>query len=76
MFKLRIITPGRELFDGECQKVFLRGDQGEFEILDFHHPIISLLAQGNILVDGEKAFPIKKGIAKFEQQECLILAEE
>lgn len=76
MFKLRIITPVKVLFEGDCKKVFLRGDTGEFEILDFHHSVISLLQQGDILVDQKTVFSIKKGIVRFEKQECVILAEE
>lgn len=62
------------IFDGVANSVILPGDYGEFEILDFHFPIISLLKRGNIIIDGV-AFPISSGIARFWKSELVALVE-
>ena len=46
---LEIITPEKELFNGEVDSVKLPGTNGEFEILNNHAPIISSLKKGEII---------------------------
>jgi len=74
--KVTILNPKHVVFAGEAASVFLPGDQSEFEIMDFHSPIVSLLRPGKVVVDWEKAIPIKKGMVKFDSNECMILVEE
>ena len=64
------------LFEGEAGSVFLPGDLAEFELLDFHSPIVSLLRPGRVVIDWEKEIPIKRGMVKFDNNECVILVEE
>jgi F-type H+-transporting ATPase subunit epsilon len=64
------------IYEGEAKRVFLTGDIAEFEIMDFHVPIISLLRPGQVLVDGRLAIDIKNGMVKFNNNECTILVEE
>lgn len=75
MFKVIILNPKHELFEGEAKSVILPGDRGEFEILDFHRPVISLLKEGSIIIDG-KYLAIKRGVAKFNKDELVALVEE
>ena len=63
------------MFEGKAKTVVLPGDEGEFEVLDFHHGIISLLKKGDIILDGKYLF-IKGGIAKFYKGELIALVEE
>jgi hypothetical protein len=37
---------------------------------------VSLLGPGNVTVDWEKAIPIKRGMVKFDNNECVVLVEE
>lgn len=74
--RLTILNPKHVLFDEDVRSVFLPGDTADFEILDFHAPILSLLRKGNVIVDWEQRVPIEKGIVKFNNNECMILAEE
>lgn len=74
--KLLILNPKRVIFEGEAKSVFLPGDMAEFEILDYHAPIISLLVPGNVIVDGKQKIPIKRGMVKFDNNECVVLVEE
>lgn len=39
-FLLRIITPGREVYNGEVEKIILRSADGEFQVLANHQNII------------------------------------
>ena len=74
--KVKILNPKHVLFDGEAQSVFLPGDMAEFELLDFHAPIVSLLRPGSVVVDWKTRIPIKKGMVRFDRNECMILVEE
>lgn len=75
MFPVIIVNPKQVLFEGQAERVFLQGDQGEFEILDYHSRIISLLRKGRIVIDGKISIPIKGGIARFNQNNLVVLAE-
>lgn len=76
MFNVIILDPKRVLYEGMAASVFLQGDKGEFEILPYHCPIVSLLKRGYILIDAKKRLRIKGGIAKFQKNELVVLAEE
>jgi F-type H+-transporting ATPase subunit epsilon len=74
--KVTILSPKEVVFSGEAKSVFLPGDESEFELLDHHAPIVSLLRPGHVTVDGEREVPIKSGMVKFDRNECMILIEE
>jgi len=74
--KVLILNPKHVVFEGEAKNVFLPGDIGEFELMDYHVPIVSLLRPGKVIIDWEKVIPIKKGMVKFDNTECVILVEE
>lgn len=76
MFKVTILNPKRTLYDGQATSVFLPGDLGEFEVLQFHKPIISLLRQGEIIIDWQKSITISKGIVRMYGDELVALVEE
>lgn len=73
---LTVISPKQVVFDGEAHSVKLVGDLAEFEILDYHAPIVSLVRAGNLVVDGQHHIPINRGMVKFSKNECVILVEE
>ena len=74
--KVTVLNTEHVVFDGEAASVLLPGDQAEFELLDFHAPIVSLLRRGEVGVDGRNRIPIKKGMVRFDNNECVILVEE
>ena len=74
--KLTVLSPKQTIFEGQAKSVFLPGDLAEFEILDYHAPIVSLLRAGNVLVDWKQKIPIRRGMIKFDRNECMILVEE
>ena len=73
---VKILSPAHVLFDGSAQSVFLPGDRGEFELLDHHAPLLGLLRKGHVTIDWQTPIPIKKGIVKFDRNECVILVDE
>jgi len=76
MFDLKIISPRRVIFEKEVSRVWLDGDDTEYEFLSFHAPCIGVLREGNIVIDGKVAIPIRQGVARFVNNECMILVEE
>lgn len=74
MFNVSVMDHAQVIFEGKASSVILPGDYGEFEILDFHKPILSLLKRGIIMIDGV-SFPVAKGIARFHKNELVALVE-
>ena len=75
-FQLRVLNPKHVVFDGQVESVFLPGDAGEFELLAYHVPIMSLLRDGEIVIDWKTRIPIRKGMVRYHNEECVILLEE
>jgi len=74
MFKVSIMDHAHIIFNGKASSVILPGVYGEFELLDFHRPILSLLRKGNIVID-DVSFPVAKGIMRFYKDELVALVE-
>lgn len=55
--KLEIISPEAVLLQSEVKSVAVPGVNGEFQILDNHAPIVSILQEGLIKIDGSLTFP-------------------
>lgn len=50
---LEIVSPEATLFTGEVTAVTVPGIDGEFQILNNHAPIISLLQEGKVTIKGK-----------------------
>ncbi|HNX90699.1 MAG TPA: hypothetical protein PKY78_01210 [Candidatus Omnitrophota bacterium] len=74
-FKLRVMNPDKTLFEGPVGSVFVQGDKGEFELLAYHYPLMSILAPGRIIIDWQKYIPVKSGIIKFSENDCIAIVE-
>jgi len=74
MFKVSIFDRERKLCEAAVSEVSLPGQEGELTVLEFHAPMISLLRAGQIRVDGRPLL-IRKGIARMERNELLVLVE-
>ena len=66
----------RTLFDGEVESVYLFGDEGEYELLPFHYPLLGALPEGEIKVAGHEGIPIRAGVVSFMDNQCSIVIEE
>lgn len=71
-----ILTPERILYEGETRSVFLPGDTGEFEVLEFHKPIISKLKEGTIVLDWKTEIPVKGGAVRVSSNRLTAIVEE
>ncbi len=74
MLKVSIFDQERKLYEDLASQINLPGEEGEFTVLDFHAPMISLLKAGQIRVDG-KYLSINQGIALVNRNELFILVE-
>ena len=76
---LEIITPEKQLFNGEVSSVKFPGTTGEFEILNNHAPIISTLSEGEIRVitseNNKEKFSINGGVIEMQNNKIIVLAE-
>lgn len=50
---LEIVSPEATLFAGEVKSVTVPGINGEFQMLKDHAPIVSLLQEGKVKIDGD-----------------------
>ncbi len=49
---LEIVTPEASIFQGEVESVIVPGVVGEFQMLENHAPIVSLLQEGKVKIKG------------------------
>jgi len=49
---LEIVTPEATLYSGEVTSLAVPGVNGEFQMLDNHAPIVSILGKGNVKIYG------------------------
>lgn len=49
---LEIVTPEMTLFKGEVESVSVPGINGQFQMLDNHAPVVSLLGKGAVKIFG------------------------
>lgn len=75
-FRLQIVSLVRVVFDGEVPMIHLIGDEGEYELLPFHYPLLGALPQGEIMIAGFGNIPVRAGVVLFESNTCTILVEE
>ena len=66
---LEIVTPEAVLFSGEVTSVALPGIDGEFQMLDNHAPIVSLLGKGITLLS------ITSGTIEMKDNKVIVLAD-
>ncbi|MGB4960480.1 MAG: ATP synthase F1 subunit epsilon [Saprospiraceae bacterium] len=76
---LLVLTPEREIYQGQINSVKVPGITGQFEILKNHAPIVAALGQGEVrIIDGKgdkKVFSIKKGFIEVLKNEISLLVQ-
>lgn len=75
---VEIITPDKELFNGEATSIVVPGTDGLLGILNNHAPLISSLKGGTVKLstpEGEKTFEVKGGVVEVLKNKVMILAE-
>jgi len=69
-----IVTPQGVVFDGKAHSVTLPGEQGIFEVLINHKPILSRLFTGQIVVDN-RSVSIRRGVVRVVKNQILAVVE-
>ena len=75
-FKCVILSPRKLIYENDIQSIFVQGDQGEYEILPYHYPVIGVLKKGDIVINWEEKIPVQGGVLRFFANECIIMVEE
>lgn len=76
---LDILSPERELFNGEVESVTLPGVVGAFTILPHHAPIVSSLEKGNVVyvIGGqEQRVAIESGFVEMSNERVTVCVEQ
>ena len=75
---LEIITPDKNVFNGEVSSVTLPGKNGSFQLLKDHAPLVSTLAKGELTyTQGNKSesMIVDGGVIEVLNNKVLVLAE-
>ncbi len=75
MLDVTVVTPEKVVFEGKANSITLPGEQGVFELLPFHKPLLSRLVSGKLLID-KNAFSIRRGIVGINHNKATIIIEE
>ena len=75
-FRLQVMSLRRVLFDGDVTSVYLSGDEGEYELLPYHYPLLGALPEGDIKIAGKGSVPLRAGVVLFQENRCTIIIEE
>lgn len=70
-----IATPERVLYEGPASSLVFPGEQGVFEVLPYHKPILSRLLGGKLVIDG-KTLSIRRGVMKASLNKVTVIVEE
>ena len=58
-----VTSAERVVFDGPAHTLIFPGEQGTFEVLPLHRPLVSRLRPGAVVIDG-RAVPIRRGVVR------------
>ena len=76
---IAVLTPDKEIFNGEITSVKVPGVSGQFEILANHAALVSALGEGEVRIlkkDGEKmSFTIEKGFLEVLKNKVSLLVQ-
>ncbi|WP_306641815.1 ATP synthase F1 subunit epsilon [Sanyastnella coralliicola] len=75
--KVEILSPEKNIFEGEASYVGLPGTDGSLGILNNHAPLITTLAKGQVRIktdSGEQTFEVNGGTVEVLNNKVTILA--
>ena len=77
--EVRVVSPDRTVFEGRATSVVAPAWDGRVGILRGHAPMITLLGQGELVVDrsggGSATFHVAGGVLKVEDDRVTVLTE-
>ncbi len=78
-FRLEILTPNGEIYNGSALSVVLPGEEGEFGVLAHHSSLTTLLTSGVVDVEKEdrcvESIVINWGVVQVDEKKVIILVE-
>jgi len=78
-FKLEILTPNGEIYNGNAVSVILPGEEGEFGVLAGHASLTTLLEAGVVDVEQEdksvESILINWGVVQVDEEKVIVLVE-
>lgn len=76
MLNALVVTPIRVLFEGRAESIIFPGEEGVFEVLSYHKPLLSRLVSGKLIINYEQVFPIRRGVVGVNQNKATVIVEE
>nr|MBS0036907.1 ATP synthase F1 subunit epsilon [Saprospiraceae bacterium] len=76
--KLSVLSPDKEIFNGEVTSVKVPGTAGSFELLNNHAPIVSSISHGEVRVkthNSQFKFKVEKGFIEMLNNEISLLVQ-
>ncbi|MBP9669638.1 MAG: F0F1 ATP synthase subunit epsilon [Candidatus Pacebacteria bacterium] len=76
VFHLTIASPSEVFFDGDATEVSLPGNEGAFQVLAQHEPLITTLRKGMISYKTESSgdtVAIEGGVVEVAENHCTVL---
>ena len=74
MLHVIVTSPERLLYEGPAGRVVCPGEQGVFEVLPMHRPIISRLVMGGLEIN-DAVIPISRGIVRVADDVVTVVVE-
>jgi len=78
-FKLEILTPNGEIYNGDAVSVVLPGKEGEFGVLAGHASLTALLEAGVVDIEKEdksvESIVVNWGVVQVDEEKVVILVE-
>mgnify|MGYP002640017467 FL=1 len=78
-FKLEILTPNGDIFNGNAISVVLPGEEGEFGVLAGHSSLTTLLEAGGVDVEkvdkSVESILINWGVVQVDEEKVIVLVE-
>ncbi len=79
-FEIEIVTPQKQFFSGEVTSVIAPGQDGLFQIMKSHAPLLAALKAGTVRISipggGEKSFAIADGFFEVSDNKAILLTED
>lgn len=75
---LKIVSPEKIEYSGQIKSVTVPGCSGEFQILENHAPLISLLEKGTVVYEdtaGQHQLQIESGFVEVQKNEVSLCVE-
>ena len=78
-FPFELVSPDKVLFSGPAQAVVIPGDEGDFQVLADHEPLLSSVRPGVVAIDdaagGRHRVFVRGGFAEVHPLGLVLLAE-